>query len=137
MLKLIRRILTDKFSLLLAVGTSVVILYLSLMPTDNFPETMEDADKIYHLGAYVFLSFTWFFYFCIFKNIKKNRSFNIIAVFLIVFGIVIELIQQNFTDYRSFDWLDIVFNTLGILLVYSIFKHNKSKFDKIQNHLNV
>ncbi|WP_194428391.1 VanZ family protein [Psychroflexus planctonicus] len=113
-------------------------MYLSLMPTDNLPALeIEQADKLYHLIAYVFLSLTWFSYFIVFKNKQQNLSFNIIAAALIVFGIVVEVLQSTLTDYRTFDWWDILSNSAGTLIVYFIFKLNKTKLVKLRHQLNV
>lgn len=137
MRKLIRRILTDKISLALAISTTIFVLYLSLMPTDNLPKVdIEQADKFYHLTAYVFLSITWFGHFFVFKNKQQNLTFNIIAGALILFGIVVEVLQTTLTDYRTFDWWDILSNSAGIMIVYFLFKFNKSKLGKLKHQLN-
>lgn len=138
MRKLIKHILTAKFSLALAIGIAILILYLSLMPTENLPKVqINQADKLYHLTAYIALAFAWFTYFLIFKNKKEKITFNIIALALIVFGIVVEVLQMTLTDYRTFDWWDILSNSAGILIVYGLFKLNKSKLGKLKHQLNV
>lgn len=138
MQKLIKRILTGKVCLALAVSVTLFIAYLSLTPNPNLPNIeIKQADKLYHFIAYFFLSIAWFGYFYFFKKIQQSQSFNLILVVLILFGIVVEVVQGTFTDYRSFDWWDILSNSIGVTLVYLLFKHNKNKLGKLRQQLNV
>lgn len=138
MLKPTKLISTDRFSLALALAITLLIAYLSLMPTANLPNIKFDKiDKFYHFTAYMFLSFSWFIYWCIFKNKWKSSFLLFLTTSIIMFGIVIEVFQENFTDYRTFDWWDILFNTAAIVFVFLIFEINKTKLGKLSHRLNV
>lgn len=138
MQKLIKRILTGKVSLVLAVSVTLFIAYFSLIPTPNLPSIeMKQADKLYHFIAYFFLSIAWFGYFYFFRKIQQSQTFNFILVALVLFGIVVEVLQKTLTDYRTFDWWDILSNSVGIGIVYLLFKYNKTKLGKLRHELNV
>lgn len=128
----------DKVCLVLATSTTLIILYLSLIPNLKLATIdLIPTDKLYHFIAYAFLSTTWFSYALFVKNKEQNTLFNGIAIALIVFGIVVEVLQENFTDNRTFDWWDILSNSAGILIVYFFFRKNKVKLGKLIHQLNV
>ena len=138
MLKLIKHILTDKLSLAWAILLTILVLYLSLMPTDNLPSLeVGQVDKLYHLIAYTFLSSSWFLYFIFFKDEQKTKRLALVISSLILFGIIIEVLQSNLTDYRTFDWWDVVSNTIGIFIAFILFRTNKNKLRKLKLQLNV
>jgi VanZ family protein len=67
-------------------------------------------DKMYHLLFYAWLSVACFFYF--------GSSYNKwgLAIILLGFGAVIEVLQELFFIERSASLMDVFFNSLGILL---------------------
>jgi len=67
------------------------------------------ADKIAHCLIF-FLVSSWF---CFVYSRNKIRKF---AVFLILYGLGLELIQMILIPYRSFEWMDWVSDVSGILL---------------------
>ena len=85
-----------------------------------------NIDKMYHLIAYFTLSSCWLYSFY-----KKPALKYIIIISCVVYGIIIEVLQQTLTLYRTGDFKDVLANTLGIvlgLLVYNqIFKKNDYK----------
>lgn len=84
------------------------VLVASLMPTEFIPQ---GNDKIQHLLTYSVLS-VW--YFLVFQaRIPKSRAR--IAVGLIVFGGIIELLQ-GLTSYRYAEWADVLANSCGVLI---------------------
>jgi glycopeptide antibiotics resistance protein len=108
------------------------------MPTENMPSLEAgQVDKVYQLIAYTFLSSSWFLYFIVFRNEQKTRKLAIVIAALILFGIIIEVLQANLTDYRTFDWWDVVSNTIGICLAFILFRTNKNKLRKLKLQLNV
>lgn len=138
MQRLIKLILTDKVMMAIALIITIFILYLSLMPTKDLPKIkFKEADKAYHFIAYFFLSLCWFIYFCIIKNKWKSPFLVILTISIILFGIIVEVMQKNFTDYRTFDWWDIVFNSTAVVFVLIIFKTNKTRLDNFRHQLNV
>lgn len=83
------------------------------VPEDTGPE-IPNIDKIIHLSAYAWLN--WIGSHAIeVENIKKN------FLFLVAFGLLIEILQVM-TGYRSFELLDIVANTTGVIIGYFVFK---------------
>ena len=104
---------------LIATGLTAFIAYLSLdsfseinMPIDNF-------DKVFHSLAYFFLALSWFF------AVEKSHSifkYKIVVVFFVlIFGIIIEVLQSSLTTYRTADYYDIMANSFGILIAMVLF----------------
>lgn len=75
-----------------------------------------NIDKIVHFILYTFLSFFWMW-----SLVKKNmpNSFKKCALLIFIiassFGILIEILQENFTKTRSGEFLDVICNCSGIL----------------------
>nr|WP_297308627.1 VanZ family protein [uncultured Flavobacterium sp.] len=74
-----------------------------------------NADKIVHFILYSVLSFLWMW--SLITNAKHSFKKNASFIFLIgtCFGIVIEILQEIFTQSRSGEILDVVSNCSGIL----------------------
>lgn len=100
------------FRLLLATYI-VLICYLSLMPvSQQLP--VHIWDKAAHTLAYCgFISLA------VFACQHRRMLMHCTAGFF-VFGIVIE-IAQGLTGYRSFSWLDMLANTLGLAVGLGVF----------------
>lgn len=115
--KITNRILKTKILLFAAVVYSISILILSLVKLQNVDIIkIENSDKIYHTTCYGLMTILWLAYFKLkFKtgSIKKNL---ILAVAIITFGIIIEFLQLKLTTHRQFEWLDILANTIGVIL---------------------
>jgi VanZ family protein len=86
----------------LATGIAV----LSLMPVEKLPE-VRVWDKFQHILAYVALGF-WF---C---SITTRRSHAWIAVGLLAYGVLIELLQGQMGMGRQADMFDLGANAAGI-----------------------
>jgi VanZ family protein len=83
------------------------------------------GDKIFHLLAYLLLTFLWVNTFFLLVKTKKDIVLPYIALFCVVFGIVIEVLQATITAYRSADVFDVVANTAGVLLAVLILSVQK------------
>ena len=118
MLKPIKRWLLDN-SLLVAVLTSVLIIILSLIPPSIIPNNnIKVSDKFLHTIAYLGLSWVWLLVFR-----KKTTSLKfIILLVLVLFGMILELTQEELTSYRTADWYDVIANTVGIFIGFISFK---------------
>ncbi|WP_298782283.1 VanZ family protein [uncultured Polaribacter sp.] len=116
MLKHIKNLLKANF-ILIAIGITISIIYLSLIkaPNLNIDLKFNNIDKIYHAIAYFSLAFSWLF---TFRNKKKK---NIIILGCIFFGIIIEILQNTLTNYRTAEYLDIVANLTGIFTALILF----------------
>lgn len=116
MLKHIKTLLKDKI-IIIAVLITFGILCLSLLKIpDNSAIKIAYIDKIYHCFAYFTLAITWLLTFY-----KKPEKKYVILISCIVFGIVIEVLQQILTNYRIGDFLDVLANSLGVILALIIF----------------
>lgn len=123
MQKLIKSLFRDNF-FIIAICITISIAYLSLMKMPKIEVvSINNIDKLYHLFAYFTLSSCWLFSFY-----KKPALKFIIIFFCIIYGIIIEVLQDTITLYRTGDFKDVLANTIGIvlgLLVFNqIFKKN-------------
>ena len=84
---------------------------------------LEQGDKLGHFAAYGLLMFL----FC--QIYGRGRTRLAYAVCFTAMGIALEFLQ-GMTDYRTFDVLDMIANTVGVtlgwatVLVLEKFKHN-------------
>ncbi|NGZ88794.1 hypothetical protein G7034_00845 [Psychroflexus sp. C1] len=111
------------------------IIYLSLMETDKLPSvSIPYIDKYVHFIEYAVFFASWFMYF--YFALRKSFYHTFIFSFLIsvFFGIIIEILQDRLTTHRSFDYGDILFNSLGALfsgivlfILYTISKKKPGK----------
>jgi VanZ family protein len=103
--------------LLISILYTVVLTTLCLVRLDNMPNVgVTFSDKIFHLLAYVVLTFLWINTILYKFELKKQSAILYGAIFCIIFGIVIEVLQGSLTSYRSSDFYDVVANTCGVLL---------------------
>lgn len=109
MLKDILALLKDKI-LIIAIIVTVSILYLSLMRMPKYNIAISHIDKLQHCIAYFTLSISWLLTFY-----KQNKKY-LVVISCILFGIIIEILQQTITSYRTGDYLDIIANSVGVLL---------------------
>ncbi len=119
MLKHIKTLLKDK-AIYIAIFITITITYLSLIKVGEAPIKLAHLDKIEHAIAYFTLTLSWFF--AVKKRGKSNRIFKIIIVLCVIYGIIIEVLQATITSYRTGDYLDILANSIGVLLAAILFK---------------
>ncbi len=81
------------------------------LPVSNHVSTFA-WDKVFHCSYYLFFAL-WFMW----TKTKVQKTF----IVLFLFGVSIELLQ-NLTPHRSFELMDIVANTTGIMIGLAIFK---------------
>jgi glycopeptide antibiotics resistance protein len=108
---------------------SLVILFLSLYPfkvKEDSIQLWQHTDKIVHFLMYALLTFF------VLLNVKpKNwlvKESFIVVLSCILYGIVIEVIQEAMKLGRSFDFFDILANSAGVfcaLTGYFILKKYK------------
>lgn len=85
-----------------------LIVYLSLTPHPFDPVHFHNSDKVEHLLAYGTLM-AWF------SQIYRHASQQIkIAMALITLGVTMEFLQ-GMTHYRTFDYADMLANSVGVL----------------------
>ena len=101
---------------IIAIIITGTIAYLSLMKMPKMEESFNNVDKLYHLFAYFTLSICWLLSFY-----RKPSLKYVIVIGCIIFGIIIEVLQQTITIYRTGDIKDVLANTLGIILGLIVF----------------
>ena len=113
---------------ILAFFWTLLIFYLCLDDAPNIPKfTFHSKDKIVHFIFYFVFVYFWT------KSLKNKQSnYILIILFLaLITGITIEFLQENFTHYRTFDWYDILANSIGAIASFIYVK----KFYAIKNEL--
>ena len=117
MQKLIKSLLKDK-SIYLAIIITIVIAILSLIRIGKQPVVIsfKYLDKLEHAIAYLTLAFLWLF---TFKNNKKVRY--VVLILCVLFGVLMEFLQSSLTNYRTFDYADMIANALGVLIAFFLF----------------
>ena len=119
MLKPIKSLLEDN-AIYIAIFFTISITIGSLVKSDFIVvKSISVSDKIYHLIAYFLLMLSWLYVFCKKETFQKNVKYVILGC--IIFGIIIEILQGVITSYRTASYLDIVANTIGVLLAVVIF----------------
>lgn len=106
-----------KTALVLTIIYSVALTYVSLVKLNHVPDIgVSFGDKIFHFLAYSLLTFLWFGTFLFKFNFKEKKAITYAAIISIIFGIVIEVLQEVLTTYRAMDIYDVIANTSGVLL---------------------
>jgi len=104
----------------IAVFITISILFGSLVKSEFIVvESISVSDKTYHLIAYFLLMLSWLYAF--FKKEKFQEYVKYIILGCFIFGIIIEILQGIITSYRTASYLDILANTIGVLLAVVIF----------------
>ncbi len=115
---------------ILAFLWTLLIFYLCLDDSPNVPKiNIQYKDKVVHFIFYFVFVYFWT------KSIKnKNLNYLLMVLFLaITTGITIEFLQENYTSHRTFDWYDILANTLGAIACFIYVK----KFYAIKNEFKI
>ena len=124
-MQMLTKNLSRRNILVVAVLITLLIAYLSLMKVPRVQLELTHLDKLEHTLAYFVLGLSWFF------SLKRKTILNKLIVFLICvfYGILLEVLQENITTYRTGDYLDGIANSLGVcfalLIINLISKKNK------------
>lgn len=130
MLKLTNLILSSKLFLPFAIFCTLLIVYLSLADISNLPKIeVRNEDKLYHLAAYFVLNTVWLMAIMPYSS-GKVRTNILISLGIVAFGIVVEILQDELTHYRTFDIYDILANSIGVILSYLCFEFLKKRIFK-------
>ncbi|RLD84820.1 MAG: hypothetical protein DRJ10_00165 [Bacteroidetes bacterium] len=99
---------------------AIIILFLSVArfnTSDTIKELLiPHSDKLVHIFLYTIFSFL-----LLLEN-KKSKGIFIRLLFSLFYGILMELFQQYFTTYRSFEVTDILANFSGSIIGSLLFK---------------
>jgi len=118
MQKVIKVLFKDRV-LFIAIGITLFIGYLSLKKIEYSLIPLSNTDKVYHTIAYFSLGLTWLLSFP--KSLQNRRLRYVIVISCIIYGIVIEVLQATLTVYRTASLLDIVANTVGVIVAMLLF----------------
>ncbi len=128
MLMLIKKLLQGK-SIYAAIFITIGIAVLSLIKINAPVMSVSYSDKVFHTLAYFVLGFLW-----LLALRKKGTKFAVI-ISVIAFGILLEILQSLLTDYRTFEYLDMLANSLGVVLAFLTFIFIEKKQFKLLNSL--
>lgn len=102
-----------------AIGWGILICYFSLLPQQEVPSfLLSMRDFVLHFAIYFALSYLSLFGVnrMSWSKISKSQLTNIIII-CSGLGILLEVVQETLVPGRHFQWSDILFNTIGVLLV--------------------
>ncbi|WP_035070640.1 VanZ family protein [Anditalea andensis] len=115
-----------------AIVWTLLLLVGLLTPGEQLPDVPNTIglDKIVHLVLFMVLSFLWARAFIAKENkeVKKRKFIPIYLVFTLIFAILVEYMQRMVPG-RAFDYLDILFNVLGVVagtILFAYLHKNKS-----------
>ena len=118
MLKRIKNLLEHN-AYAISIILTCFITYSSLVSIADLNVEITVSDKFLHTLAYLLLTYSW-----LFAIVKSHSNFKIkvqVGLVVFLFGILIEVLQSSLTIYRQGDYLDILANTLGIILAIVTF----------------
>lgn len=108
----------------LAIVYTLFVVYASLGKyiMGIVPKNIKGGDKIAHFGAYFMFVILWSISSRFNSQEKETKKtfLKYIAVGGLLLGLLMEICQYLFTSYREMDWLDMVANSIGVLLGYLI-----------------
>ena len=89
-------------------------MYFSLGDISGvLPDTnIKFQDKILHFLAYLILSVLWGYYAILLKT-KNAIIYSFLAT--LIFGVILELVQEVVNPLRDYDILDLLANCIGIM----------------------
>jgi VanZ family protein len=123
----------DKKKFIPGIAWFFLILVLMCLPGSSFPKTDDWLDKIFfdkwvHAGIFGVLAFLFMNPFVksdITIHYKRNMLLKI-ALACSIWGFTTELIQKYLVVRRSFDIMDWVADTIGVLIIFFYFWKNRS-----------
>lgn len=103
-----------KLWLVAACSCIIAIIVLYFANPSHLPQMgFEFQDKVQHFLAFFVLTYLWVCYFNASQNASKTW---LIGFAIIVFGFVLEILQQKLNPNRVYDLYDILANTIGVLV---------------------
>ena len=119
MLARIKKLL-ERNSLYIALLCTITITILSLIDLSKAPVDVGGSDKFSHTVAYFFLTLFWLY--GVVKTESRNRAVIWVVLLCFIYGIIIEALQGTITAYRTASYLDILANSIGIVLAVLTFQ---------------
>lgn len=97
-------------------GWAIALFFLSLTPVEDLPaRSLMEFDKLLHFGAYFLLVLLMYFGLNKLPLTSWLRTSTVLKIFLLgaIYGFSLEILQEQLTHDRSFDWFDALANVLG------------------------
>jgi len=128
MTKLIKKLLQVRAFLFIGLFYTLFITIIFLLPSSELPKVEFVNDKIIHTLLYIVLSFVWLLFFFIYNNrIIFFKNLASILILCIIYGIIIEILQQLLIVSRQADINDVMSNILGCIIGAATFWNVKSR----------
>jgi VanZ family protein len=123
----IKNLLEPKLLLGIAFGYTLLITLALLLPITGGPNiAIPFADKMLHLAINAGLLVVWAGYFFSRKTkAKKPPTQALLFGCIFIYGILIEVIQENLIPTRGADFFDVVANVCGLILGSFVVKGSK------------
>jgi len=126
----IKSLLESKQLLVVCILYSLFITIIFLLPSKEIPElfdTFIPIDKLVHVFIFLVLTFLWLLYVnSVLNGTKPIALFFILAVCLL-YGILIEVIQEHYLSSRGAEVLDVIADILGASLGLLFFRNYKNR----------
>jgi VanZ family protein len=108
-------------TLSLAIGWTFLVLVLCLVKFNKLPAVqVSGADKYVHFAFHFTFTFLWSFYNRLRFGQWFLKSSFIIVCLSIGYGILIEILQETFTQTRKADVMDVAANTAGAITAFLV-----------------
>ena len=130
MQNLIKSLLESKQLLVISIIYSVFITIIFLIPTNEMPKLLHfliPIDKIIHVFIFMALTFLWLSYINSLLNNTKPIVLFFILVVCLLYGILIEVIQEFYVSSREAEFFDIIADLLGVSLGLLFFRNYKNR----------
>ncbi|PZP49864.1 MAG: hypothetical protein DI598_06840 [Pseudopedobacter saltans] len=112
---------------------AILIYVLLTLPGKDFEDSPFEGiphfDKVVHMGLFG----AQVFWLCLPLAKRYTPKASVLlwmTFFTIVFGIVMEYVQKYFTTDRSFDWTDMVADSVGAILSYFCMRYIFRQYQK-------
>ena len=130
MQNLIKSLLESKQLLVISIIYSVFITIIFLIPTNEMPKLLHfliPIDKIIHVFIFLALTFLWLSYINSLLNNTKPIVLFFILVVCLLYGILIEVIQEFYVSSIEAEFFDIIADLLGVSLGLLFFRNYKNR----------
>jgi VanZ family protein len=115
----IKKVLGPKILFAFSLLYTLFITFLALSERSELPDVLwwQHQDKIAHTLAYLVLGGLWGLTWLFVRKIKFwNPYFFVIITTSIIYGTIVEILQQTLTTSRTADFWDVIANTMGVIL---------------------
>jgi len=130
----IKSLLESKQLLVVCILYSLFITIIFLLPSKEIQElfdTFIPIDKLVHVFIFLVLTFLWLLYVnSVLNDTKPIALFFILAVCLL-YGILIEVIQEHYLSSRGAEVLDVIADILGASLGLLFFRNYKNRITSL------